>query len=91
MTDDDPNMDPIEQEFHASYKPAWGPPATLLYAIPGKVDLSKNASSQPDPILNNQKGVIVSEGKDIRFAKFTTPPHVSACCFSAQPRWINTD
>ena len=81
MTDDDQEMDSIEQEFHASYKPNWGPRALLLYAIPGKVNLSRNTPSRTDPILNNQKGVIVSEGKDIRFAKFTAPLQVSALCF----------
>ncbi len=81
--DDEAKMDPIEREFHESYKPVWGPGATLLYAIPGKVDISKNQSAQTHPILNDQKGAMVSEGKDIRFAKFTIPPHVSALCLSA--------
>lgn len=81
-TDDDDAMqpEPIEVEFHDSYKPSWGPEGTLLYAIPGKVDISRNKSTQPDAILGVQKGVIVSEGRDIRFAKFTVPNNVSALC-----------
>ena len=73
-------MSSIDKEFHESYKPAWGPGATLLYAIPGKVDISKNPSAHKDPIFHDQKGAMVSEGKDIRFAKFAVPRHVSALC-----------
>lgn len=68
----------MEKEWHDSYKPAWGPGETLLYAIPGKVGNSNNRSAHTDPIMQKQKGIIVSEGRDIRFAKFTKTPHVSA-------------
>ena len=80
MTDDECNMEPIEREFHASQKPAWGPRTTLVYAITGKVTNSKAKSNHTDPILNDRRSAIVSEGKDIRFAQLTAPRHVSALC-----------
>lgn len=71
-----------EKEWRDSYKPAWGPGEILLYAIPGKVGSSGNKSAQPDSVLQKQKGTIVSEGRDIRFAKFIRLPNVSASCFT---------
>lgn len=73
-----PEQQEREKEWRDSYKPAWGPGETLLYAIPGKVGSSSNKSTQPDSILQKQKGTIVSEGRDIRFAKFVRLPNVSA-------------
>ena len=73
-------MDPRDREFHKSYKPFWGPEAILMYAIPGKVGNSKNKSAQTNPIIHDQGSAIVSQGKDIRLAKFTAPRHVSALC-----------
>ena len=80
MSNMTPEQQEMEKEWHDSYKPAWGPGETLLYAIPGKVGSSSNKSPQTDPILQKQKGTIVSEGRDIRFAKFTKTPNVSALC-----------
>ena len=74
-----PQQQKMEKEWRDSYKPAWGPRETLLYAIPGKVGSSGNKSTQTDPILQKQKGTIVSEGRDVRFAKFTQSPNVRAC------------
>ena len=73
-----PEQQEMESEWHDSYKPAWGPGETLLYAIPGKVGSSGNKSTQTDSILEKQKGTLVSEGRDIRFAKFVRSPNVSA-------------
>ena len=72
-----PEQQEIEKAWRDSYKPAWGPGETLLYAIPGQVGSSSNKSAQSDPILQKQKGTIVSEGRDIRFAKFVQSPNVS--------------
>ena len=71
-------MDPKERAFHASYKPSWGPGTTLIYSIPGKVGISQTKTTQTDPILKYRKSAIVSEGRDIRFAKIAVAPHVSA-------------
>ena len=73
-------MDPRDREFHESYKPFWGPEAVLMYAIPGKVSISKNKSIQASSIIRDLGSAIVSQGKDIRFAKFASPRHVSALC-----------
>lgn len=80
MSNMTPEQQEKEREWRDSYKPAWGPGETLLYAIPGKVGSSSNKSAQTDPILQKQKGSIVSEGRDIRVAKFTKSPSVSAVC-----------
>lgn len=80
-TNPDNEMESIERSFHESYKPTWGPKSTLLYAIPGKVDFSKSRVTVPDPILKSEKQAIVSEGRDIRFARLTSPSQVSALCF----------
>ena len=77
-----PEQQEMEKEWRDSYKPAWGPGETLLYAIPGKVGSSGNKSTQTDSILQKQKGTIVSEGRDIRFAKFKQCPNVSAPCLT---------
>lgn len=71
-----PEQQEMEKEWRDSYKPAWGPGETLLYAIPGKVGSSSNKSAQKDSILQKQKGTIVSEGRDIRCAKFTKTPYL---------------
>ena len=75
-----PEQQKTEKEWRDSYKPAWGPGGTLLYAIPGKVGSSGNKNAQADSILRKQKGVLVSEGRDIRFAKFMPSSKVSARC-----------
>ena len=79
-----PEQQEMEKEWRDSFKPAWGPGETLLYAIPGKVGNSDNKSVHKDPILQKQKGTIVSEGRDIRFAKFAQTPNVSALCSTVE-------
>ena len=73
--DDEDIMSETEQEFHESFKPSWGPGATLLYAMRSKVKLS---SRQTTAIINDLKGIFVSEGRDVRFAKFAVTPEVRA-------------
>lgn len=53
--------------LHDNYKPRWGPESLLMYSIPGKV--GKDMSTHTDEIIRPLKTVIVSEGRDIRFAK----------------------
>ncbi|MCJ1465952.1 hypothetical protein MMC07_004571 [Pseudocyphellaria aurata] len=69
---DEHSMSQSDQDFHKSYKPHWGPQTTLLYAMASNVDLSRSSSTQTIDLLKDQKGAFVSEGKDIRFAKFAT-------------------
>ena len=77
MNDED-IMSETEQEFHESYKPSWGPGATLLYAMRSKVKLSQRKSTQTTALMNDLKGTFVSEGRDVRFAKFAVTPEVRA-------------
>ncbi|OCL13785.1 hypothetical protein AOQ84DRAFT_224189, partial [Glonium stellatum] len=65
--DDLEDMDPKDRSFHQSNKPRWSADGTLIYATSG------NTPSMDDGILRSLKGSIVSEHKDIRFAKLVTP------------------
>lgn len=82
MSNMTPEQQEMEKEWRDSYKPSWGPGEILLYAIAGKVGNTSNKSAQTDPILQKQKGTIVSEGRDIRFAKFAQTPNVSTLGFT---------
>lgn len=70
-------MSQADQDFHKSYKPHWGPQTTLLYAMASNFNLSRTTPAGTMHLLNDQKGTFVSEGKDIRFAKFAVRPPVS--------------
>lgn len=74
-------MSQPDQDFHKSYKPHWGPQSTLLYAMASNVNLSQSKSTQRIYLMNDQKGTFVSEGKDIRFAKFAATPPVGQTFF----------
>ncbi|KAK4988887.1 hypothetical protein LTR50_003621 [Elasticomyces elasticus] len=65
--DDTDDMNENDKAFHDSVKPSWTRDQTLVYAMPGDAPLMQ------DGILVNRGGSIVSEGKDIRFAKFSEP------------------
>jgi len=65
-------MDPMDRSFHQSNKPRWSADGILAYATSG------NVPSMDDGILRSLKGSIVSEHKDIRFAKLVTPVDVSS-------------
>lgn len=69
-------MSEMDRGYHESYKPSWGPGATLLYAMPSKFKLSQRKSTQTNAVINDQKELFVSEGRDIRFAKFASTPEV---------------
>jgi hypothetical protein len=70
-------MSEADRHFHKSYKPHWGPRTTLLYAMPTKFNPSMSNASVRKSLLYHQNGTFVSEGRDIRFAKFTAPSPVS--------------
>lgn len=74
-------MSQADQEFHKSYKPHWGPQTTLLYAMASNINLSQSKSTQTMHLLNDQRCTFVSEGKDIRFAKFAACSPVSRTLF----------
>ncbi len=71
---DTSNMSDIERAFHDSMKPSWGPDGTFVYAGPpnGKpFGRSSRRARERDGILTIQKQAIVSENRDIHFAKFS--------------------
>ncbi len=55
-------------------KPSWGPDGTLVYAAASNIKpfgRSSRRARARDGLLNIQKGGIVSENRDVRFAKFS--------------------
>ncbi|PBP27840.1 nucleoporin SONB [Diplocarpon rosae] len=68
------NMEEIERAFHDSLKPQWSFDGTLVYAAPADAKSfgrSSRRARERDGLLTIQKGGIVSEHRDIRFAKFS--------------------
>lgn len=67
-------MDDAERAFHFTMKPSWGPNGTLVYAAPPEsrpLSRSSRASRERNGLLVVQKGGIVSEARDVRFATFS--------------------
>lgn len=64
-------MDESDAIFHQTNKPRWTYDGTLIYAVSG------SAPKLKEGVLTNLKGRLVSEHKDIRFAKLATPADVS--------------
>lgn len=55
-------------------KPSWGPDGTLVYAVSSNTKPFGRSSRQAcerDGLLTIQKGGVVSESRDVRFAKFS--------------------
>lgn len=76
-------MDERDQAFHDSQKPSWSPDGTLIYAMAGKCGpLKGGTSAHMSGSILEQKDVLVSEGKDIRFVKFATTPDVGSLYFA---------
>lgn len=68
-----------DQAFHDSQKPSWGPDGTLIYAMASEGGPSRRErSARMSGSMLEQKDVLVSEGKDICFAKCATTSDVSA-------------
>ncbi|KAF8866856.1 hypothetical protein BDZ45DRAFT_667523 [Acephala macrosclerotiorum] len=68
------SMDDKERAFHDSMKPSWGPDGTLVYAAPPSAKpfgRSSRRARDRDGLLAVQKGGVVSESRDVRFAKFS--------------------
>ena len=64
-------MSEADQAFHGSVKPDWNADGTLVYTVPG------DAPALQDGTFVNYKNAIVSETKDVRFAKFVAAEDVS--------------
>lgn len=69
-------MTQADQAFHESYKPNWGPGGTLLYAISSNTGMIQNKSMQTGSILQDTKRALISEGRDIRVARFAITTNV---------------
>lgn len=68
------DMSDADLAFHESLRPSWGPDGTLVYAAPPNTKSfgrSSHRARERNGILTTQKGVIVSENRDLRFAKFS--------------------
>jgi nuclear pore complex protein Nup98-Nup96 len=68
------DMTQTDLTFHDSMRLGWGPDGTLVYAAPPNTRpfgrFSRRAREK-NGILAIQKGAVVSENRDIRFAKFS--------------------
>jgi nuclear pore complex protein Nup98-Nup96 len=72
--DDMSNMTESDRAFHESMRPTWGPDGTLVYAVtsnPQPFGKSSRRARERDGLLTIQKGGVVSESRDVRFAKFS--------------------
>lgn len=73
-------MTAADRQFHDSLKPSWGPDGTLVYSSQVDAAVFNKSSSrirENNGLVTVQKGVIVSEGRDVRFAKISN--EVSNC------------
>lgn len=69
-------MSQNDREFHDSMKPSWGSDGTLVYATTASnlnpfSRSSRSRAREKDGLLAIQKGAIISESRDVRFAKFS--------------------
>ncbi|KAH9216461.1 nuclear protein 96-domain-containing protein [Leptodontidium sp. 2 PMI_412] len=68
------DLNETERAFHDSMKPQWGPDGTLVYAAPPNskpFGRSSRRARERDGLLTVQKKGVVSEHRDVRFAKFS--------------------
>jgi nuclear pore complex protein Nup98-Nup96 len=68
------NMTESDRAFHESMRPTWGPDGTLVYAVTSNLQpfgKSSRRARERDGLLTIQKGGVVSESRDVRFAKFS--------------------
>ncbi|CZS94505.1 related to Nup98-Nup96 precursor [Rhynchosporium graminicola] len=68
------DMSDTDRAFHDSMKPQWGPDGTLVYAAPPNVKpfgRSSRRAREREGLLTVQKKGVVSEHRDVCFAKFS--------------------
>ncbi|MCJ1432977.1 Nuclear pore complex protein Nup98-Nup96 [Xylographa pallens] len=83
-TNDQPEMNDMDRNFHESYKPSWGPQSRLLYALSGKSGGIQQVSSKHNSLVKNKYATIVSEGRDIQFSEFAVSSDTSSQKFADQ-------
>lgn len=65
-------MDPSDKAFHDSLRPSWGPDGTLVLGTTPKVlTRSSRRTVEKEGIMSMSRLNIVSESRDVRFAKFS--------------------
>ncbi|KAG8169893.1 hypothetical protein KVR01_000638 [Diaporthe batatas] len=70
--EDEANMDPADKAFHDTLRPSWGPDGTLVISsTPKTLTRSSRRALEKDGIMAMGRLNIVSEHRDIRFAKFS--------------------
>ncbi|KAI3399012.1 hypothetical protein diail_8039 [Diaporthe ilicicola] len=70
--EDEANMDPTDRAFHDTLRPSWGPDGTLVISTtPKTISRSSRRALEKDGIMAMGRLNIVSEHRDIRFAKFS--------------------
>ncbi|KAK7738554.1 hypothetical protein SLS53_006074 [Cytospora paraplurivora] len=77
--EDEANMEPADRAFHDSLRPNWGPDGTLVLATAPKIlSRSSKRALDKDGIMTMSKLNIVSENRDVRFAKFSNESSAKA-------------
>jgi nuclear pore complex protein Nup98-Nup96 len=74
-------MSENDRAFHDSMRPSWGPDGTLVYAAlsnPKPFGKSSRRARERDGLLTIHKGGVVSESRDVRFAKFSNEVRLSS-------------
>lgn len=72
-------MDPSDRAFHEALRPTWGPDGTLVLATtPKLLTRSSKRAVEKDGIMSMSRLNIVSETRDIRFAKFANESSAKA-------------
>lgn len=59
-------MSDQDKAFHQSFKPSWAPDGTLVYAS------GNDTTNATDGVLINVNTPVVSDGKDVHFARFAS-------------------
>ncbi|EOD51579.1 putative nucleoporin sonb protein [Neofusicoccum parvum UCRNP2] len=80
---EDPNE--ADKAFHDTFKPTWAHDGTLTYTALG------NAPRMQGNFIANLKSSIVSQHKDVRFAKFSTPEDIWPATIVEQASSSNTN
>ncbi|KAI9879574.1 MAG: hypothetical protein M1830_008108 [Pleopsidium flavum] len=79
-----------DQAFHDSQKPSWGPDGTLIYAMASKAGLlRRDKSTLMSGSVLEQRAQLVSEGKDVCFAKFASTSDLTPETLKKQRVWTS--
>lgn len=78
-SDEEEEMDANDRGFHDSLRPSWGPDGTLVISTAPKVlSRSSKRAIEKDGIMSMSRLNIVSENRDIRFARFANESSAAA-------------